>query len=86
VRRLAAWGTAIVLADLVLVTWHLFVLGGMHPEMTTDQLVRLGGVVSLLPVVAAILLWTPRRRVAVDPSRRAGRWCGGRRLRAFPAR
>jgi hypothetical protein len=63
-RRIAGYGTLVVLVNFVLTVWHLYVLGKLHPAMTGPQLVLIGSGINLIPLMGAALLWTRFRRIA----------------------
>jgi hypothetical protein len=74
-RRIAGYGTLVVLVNFVLTVWHLYVLGKLHPAMTGPQLALIGSAINLIPLIGAVLLilvealgcWTGVRVASLDP-------------------
>jgi hypothetical protein len=63
-RRLALYGTVIIIAHALTVVWHLLVLAGIPPGLTTQQVARAIAAINAVPAIVVIFLWTPLRRLA----------------------
>jgi hypothetical protein len=63
-RRLALYGSAIIIAHASTVVWHLLVLARIPPGLAMPQVARAIAAINAVPVIALILLWTPFRRLA----------------------
>jgi len=63
-RKLAQYGTVIIIAHALTVVWHLKVLAGIPPGLTAQQVARAIAAINAVPVIALIFLWTPFRRLA----------------------
>src|SRR6201998_633486 len=46
------------------VLWHLLILARLHSALGNDQILLIASLVNLIPVTAAILLWTRFRKIA----------------------
>jgi len=63
-NRLPFYGTVIVLGHCAVVVWHLLILARLHSALGNDQILLIASLVKLIPVTAAILLWTRFRKIA----------------------
>jgi len=63
-NRLPFYGAVIVLGHCGVVLWHLLILARLHSALGNDQILLIASLVNLIPVTAAILLWTRCHKIA----------------------
>jgi hypothetical protein len=63
-RRLALCGSAVIVAHIGAVGWHLLVVSHIHPGVTLAKVKLFTGLINVLPIAALITLWTRFSRFA----------------------